>query len=50
MWLFGKISRQRELCAKALRPELFRSVPSRVTGEEQGEERDTGQVCMGVVL
>lgn len=39
MWLFGKISRQRELCAKALRQELFWTVQSHVTGEEQGEEK-----------
>lgn len=43
-------SRQRDLCAKALRQELSRSVQSHVAGEEQGKERRTGQVCMCTVL
>lgn len=50
MWLFGKISRLRDLCAQALRQEVSRSVQSHVAGEEQGKERRIGQVCMCTVL
>lgn len=42
----GKISKQREFCAKALRQDLAWSVQGHVAGEEQGEEGGIGQVCV----